>query len=200
MRKIRKRITLSACLVMCLSLLYGCGGSWELELSSIDTDTIYVSEDGSIELANVEEFDKDYYSKSQLEDFIKETIDTYKESEDSGEVTMEDFSVKDEVAKVLLKFDSAQTYADFQGMDFQVVHTEDIQGNLVLPESFVSADDSSNVSKDTVIKEKGLKLLIVNEPLHVQLDGTIKYYSEASITGDNVAETTGEKTAIIVYE
>lgn len=188
------------CLIMCLSLLNGCGGSEELKLSSIDTDTIYVSSEGSIELANVEEFDKEYYSESQLEDFIEETIDTYKKTEGSGEVTMEDFSVKDEVAKVLLKFDSAQTYAEFQGIDFQVVHTEDIQGNLVLPESFVSADDSSSVSKDTVIKEEGLKLLIINEPLHVQLDGTIKYYSEASITGDNAAEITGEKTAIIVYE
>lgn len=196
----KKRIMFGVCLIMCLSLLNGCGGSEELKLSSIDTDTIYVSSEGSIELANVEEFDKEYYSESQLEDFIEETIDTYKKTEGSGEVTMEDFSVKDEVAKVLLKFDSAQTYAEFQGIDFQVVHTEDIQGNLVLPESFVSADDSSSVSKDTVIKEEGLKLLIINEPLHVQLDGTIKYYSEASITGDNAAETTGEKTAIIVYE
>lgn len=196
----KKRIMFGVCLIMCLSLLNGCGGSEELKLSSIDTDTIYVSSEGSIELANVEEFDKEYYSESQLEDFIEETIDTYKKTEGSGEVTMEDFSVKDEVAKVLLKFDSAQTYAEFQGIDFQVVHTEDIQGNLVLPESFVSADDSSSVSKDTVIKEEGLKLLIINEPLHVQLDGTIKYYSEASITGDNAAEITGEKTAIIVYE
>lgn len=196
----KKRITFGVCLIMCLSLLNGCGGSEELKLSSIDTDTIYVNSEGSIELANVEEFDKEYYSESQLEDFIEETIDTYKKTEGSGEVTMEDFSVKDEVAKVLLKFDSAQTYAAFQGIDFQVVHTEDIQGNLVLPESFVSADDGSSVSKDTVIKEDGLKLLIINEPLHVQLDGTIKYYSEASITGDNAAEITGEKTAIIVYE
>lgn len=196
----RKRITFGVCLIMCLSLLNGCGGSWELKLSSTDTDTIYVSSDGSIELANVEEFDKEYYSKSELKEFIEETIDTYKGSEGSGEVTMEDFSVKDQVAKVLLKFDSAQTYADFQGMDLQVVHTEDIQGNLVLPEKFVSADDGASVSKDDVIKKDGLKLLIVNEPLHVQLDGTIKYYSEASITGDNVAEIAGEKTAIIVYE
>lgn len=196
----RKRITFGVCLIMCLSLLNGCGGSWELKLSSIDTDTIYVSDDGSIELANVEEFDKEYYSKSELKDFIEETIDTYQENEGSGEVIMEDFSVKDKVAKVLLKFDSAQTYAEFQGMDFQVVHTEDIQGNLVLPEKFISAEDGSSVSKDDVINSDGVKLLIVNESLHVQLDGTIKYYSGASITGDNVAETSGEKTAIIVYE
>lgn len=196
----KKRITFGVCLFLGISLLYGCGGSKELKLSSVDTDTIYVSEDGSIELANVEEFDKEYYSKSQLEDFIEETIDTYKETKDSGEVNKEDFSVKDDVAKVLLKFDSAQTYADFQRIDFQVVPTEDIEGNLVLSETFVSADDGSSVSKETVLKEKGLKILIINEPLHVQLDGTIKYYSEASITGDNLAETTGEKTAVIVYE
>lgn len=196
----KKRITFGVCLFLCISLLNGCGGSEELKLSSIDTDTVYVSEDGTIELANVEDFGEEYYSKSQLKDFIEETIDTYKEIEGSGEVSMEDFSVKDDVAKVLLKFDSAQTYADFQGIDFQVVPTENIEGNLVLPETFVSADDGSSVSKETVTKENGLKILIINEPLHVQLDGTIKYYSEASITGDNVAEATGEKTAVIVYE
>ena len=113
---------------------------------------------------------------------------------------MEDFSVEDKIAKSLLTFDSPETYEGFQKVDFQIVETDAIEGNLVLPEKFQSVKGDSTVDKDTVLAEDDLQLLIVNEPLNIKLDGTIKYYAGASITGDNEAEVTGEDSAIIAYK
>ena len=54
-------------------LLTGCGGT---EFSA-DKDTVYVEKKGTVRGANVADFDKEYYSESELSDFITETVDTY---------------------------------------------------------------------------------------------------------------------------
>lgn len=62
----RKRAKVCVGLFLCLSLITGCGNSSELKLSDVKKDTLYISEDNSIELINVEDFDKDYYKESDL--------------------------------------------------------------------------------------------------------------------------------------
>lgn len=195
----RKTGKVCAGLFLCLSLITGCGNSAELKLSDVKRDTLYIAEDNSIELINVEDFDKDYYEESDLKDFIEDAIDTYSKN-NNGKVKLEDFSVEDNIAKSLLTFDSPKTYEVFQGLDFQIVKTDELEGNLVLPEEFQSVKGDSTVDMATVLAEDDLRLLIVNEPLCIKLDGTIQYYAGASITGDNEAEVTDEDSAIIAYK
>ena len=196
----RKSVVLGVCLMMSMVLLGSCGDSEHLKLASVNADTIYIDKAGSIELVDVEEFDKDYYSESELKDFIKDSIDTYEKTENSGKVKMLDFSVKDKVAKVLLYLDSAETYSSFQGESLRLISSENVADNLVLPETFVDVQDGTSVDKDQIVSQSGLQFLIVSEELSIQLEGTVKYYSEASLVGDHLVETTGEKTAVIVFE
>lgn len=196
----RKRISFGACFLLCLLMIWGCGEKRILNLKEIENDTLYISKEGNLELADVEVFDKSYYSESELKDFVKETIEDYNNQEEAGKVGLEEFSVKDEVAKVLLSFDSADTYEGFQGEKLRVLDSEEVESNLVLPESFVKATDGSTVGKDEVLAEKDLHYLIVEGVLNIQLDGTIVYYSDASLTGDNLIQTTGEQIAVIIYK
>lgn len=196
----RKRISFGACFLLCLLMICGCGEKRILNLKEIENDTLYISKEGNLELADVEVFDKSYYSESELKDFVKETIEDYNNQEEAGKVGLEEFSVKDEVAKVLLSFDSADTYEGFQGEKLRVLDSEEVESNLVLPESFVKATDGSTVGKDEVLAEKDLHYLIVEGVLDIQLDGTIVYYSDASLTGDNLIQTTGEQIAVIIYK
>lgn len=195
----RKSVVLGACLVAGITLLSACSDSQQLKLSSIKHDTVYLGADGAIELADVEKFDKSYYSQSELRTFIKDTISEYEETADAGEVKMEDFSVKNNVAKVLLTFDSPETYQAFQGDEFQLMDTANLEENIVLPDRFVSAADGKSVSKDEVLGEKDMKILIVNDALEIQVEGTILYYSEGNLIGDNSIQTTEEKAAVILY-
>lgn len=196
----RKKKVWSACLALCILLCGGCSDSNKLKLSDLDTDTLYVSSDGTMELVNVEEFKEEYYSKSELKEFIQDTVDTYVEQEDAGTVEMEDFSVKDGIAKVGLSFDSPSTYAAFQGEEFQFLKSEEITDSLVLPEQFSTVEDGKKIEKQEVLKQTGLKYIIVNSALNIQLDGIVKYYSDAMIIGDNEVQTTGEEPAVIIFE
>ncbi|MBQ1394049.1 MAG: hypothetical protein IIY81_11075, partial [Lachnospiraceae bacterium] len=145
--------------------------------------------------------DKEYYSKSELKDYIKEAIKEYKKKSDSGEVSLHGFSVKNQIAKVLLKFDNADTYQAFQGEKFQVIPVDKVvEENIVLPDVFMDAAKDSKVDKETVLKNRDLKFLIVEEALSIQLDSAIKYYSDANLTGDNLIQTTGEKIAVIAFQ
>lgn len=195
----RKKSKTCVGLFLCLSLITGCGNSSELKLSDVTQDTLYISEDNSIELINVEDFDKDYYEESELKDFINNAIDKYSKN-NNGTVKLEDFSVEDKIAKSLLTFDSPETYKAFQNVDFQIVDTDAIEGNLVLPEKFQSVEGDATVDKATVLAQDDLQLLIVNEPLHIKLNGTIQYYAGASITGDSEAEVKDDDIAIIAYK
>lgn len=195
-----RKVACSVCLIGML-LLSGCGGSSHLRMDTTEQDTLYLEKSGKIELVNVERLDKEYYSKSELKDYIKEAIKEYKKKSDSGEVSLHGFSVKNQIAKVLLKFDNVDTYQAFQGEKFQVIPVDKVvEENIVLPDVFMDAAKDSKVDKETVLKNRDLKFLIVEEALSIQLDSAIKYYSDANLTGDNLIQTTGEKIAVIAFQ
>lgn len=172
-----------------------------MRMDTTEQDTLYLEKSGKIELVNVERLDKEYYSKSELKDYIKEAIKEYKKKSDSGEVSLHGFSVKNQIAKVLLKFDNVDTYQAFQGEKFQVIPVDKVvEENIVLPDVFMDAAKDSKVDKETVLKNRDLKFLIVEEALSIQLDSAIKYYSDANLTGDNLIQTTGEKIAVIAFQ
>lgn len=197
-----KKKIMSGCLAACLLFLTACSKDAHITLSETETDTLYVSADGNLELANVEEFSSEQYKEGELKTFIEETIQTFKEDgtdrEDS--ITMKDFVVKNKEAKVLLAIENAETYTAFQGEELQFFTSDNVADNLVLPENFKRASDGKTIEKKTVLEEKGLKYLIIEENLCVRVEGTIKYYSDAMLTGDNEIQTTGEKVAVIIFE
>lgn len=193
---------MSGCLAACLLFLTACSKDAHITLSETETDTLYVSANGNLELANVEEFSSEQYKEGELKTFIEETIQTFKADgkhrEDS--VAMKDFVVKNKEAKVLLAIENAETYTAFQGEELQFLTSDNITDNLILPENFKTASDGKTIEKKTVLEEKGLKYLIIEENLCVKVEGTIKYYSDAMLTGDNEIQTTGEKVAVIIFE
>lgn len=197
----RKKL-MSSCLAFCFMFLAACSKDTNLELSKIENDTLYVSADGKLELANVEEFSEEQYKEDELKGFIEETIRTYQESEPEKKdaVVMKKLEVENKVAKVLLKLEDAEAYTTFQGEDLKFLTSEEISDNLVLPEKFKKAADGKSIEKDKVLSQDGLKYLIVKENLCIKVEGTIKYYTDAMLTGDSEIQTTGDSVAIVVFE
>ena len=106
----RKR--LGACLgtALCVSVLAGCGSSF-----NPDTDTVYVQKKGTVISASVESFDKDYYDQEELQSYVNEEIESYTKENGSDTVELDEVNVEDEEAKLVLKFDTGDDYADFNG-------------------------------------------------------------------------------------
>lgn len=199
-RKMRKVIRTSAGFVLCMMILVGCGQKHHLKISDCKNDTLFIAKNGQLELVDVEKFDKSYYDQKELKNYIQDSIKDFMETNTAAKVKMEQFSVQKKEAKVLLTFDSADTYQLFQQEKFQLLSSQEVESNLVLPENFISAKDGKTVSKATVLNEKDLYFLITKGALDIQLDGKIVYYSDASLTGDNLIQTTGDKTAVVIYK
>lgn len=198
--KMHRKFTGVMCMLLSLSLACGCGSSTKLSLSEVDMNTMYIAKNGKMELVCVEDFDKDYYSESDLKDYIEDSISDYNKENGEDKVELQAFDVKKNQAKALITFASPETYEGFEKVDFRLLNLEDVESNMVLPSKFVSVNGGKKVEKSEVLKQKGLKMLIVSEALHVELEGTVKYYSDASLTEANSFETTDGQTAVVIFE
>lgn len=194
----RKTVQIGLIGVLAITLLTGCGTGF-----SADKDTIYVQKKGTIKGANVADFDKEYYSETELSEFITDTVDTYVAKSGEGTVTIQEFAVENGVAHVYLDYAGAEDYAQFNGVEF-------FAGNILeakaegydIPNAFTAVTD-----KETTWDAEGNKIVIVGQQTQVQVDGTILFVSEnASVTGKNTADVTYDildeeaQPAYIVYK
>lgn len=194
----RKTVQIGLIGVLAITLLIGCGAEF-----SADKDTIYVQKKGTIKGANVADFDKEYYSETELSEFITDTVDTYVAKSGEGTVTIQEFAVENGVAHVYLDYAGAEDYAQFNGVEF-------FAGNILeakaegydIPNAFTAVTD-----KETTWDAEGNKIVIVGQQTQVQVDGTILFVSEnASVTGKNTADVTYDildeeaQPAYIVYK
>ncbi|MEY8334083.1 hypothetical protein AALB53_13400 [Lachnospiraceae bacterium 47-T17] len=180
-------------------LLTGCGGT---EFSA-DKDTVYVEKKGTVRGANVADFDKEYYSESELSDFITETVDTYVAKSGEGTVEIAEFAVEDGVARVYLNYAGVTDYADFNGVEFFAGSVLDAKAEgYAIPDAFTAVTDDAG-SWDA----EGNKIVIIGQQTEVRVDGTILFVSaNASATGKNTASVTYDlldeeaEPAYIVYK
>ena len=194
----RKTVQIGLIGVLAIILLTGCGTKF-----SADKDTIYVQKKGTIKGANVADFDKEYYSETELSEFITDTVDTYVAKSGEGTVTIQEFAVENGVTHVYLDYAGAEDYAQFNGVEF-------FAGNILeakaegydIPNAFTAVTD-----KETTWDAEGNKIVIVGQQTQVQVDGTILFVSEnASVTGKNTADVTYDildeeaQPAYIVYK
>lgn len=198
-KKIKRILWIVSLVSICL--ISGCKkDSSALSLSKVQTNTLYVRGDGSLEAAHVEQFDKEYYQEAELKKFIEKSIEKYAAGTDKTAVVLSDFEVEDNQAKALLKFAHMKDYSAYNNISAQFISLEEDSSNLILPETFVRAEDSATVDKSTVLSNKKCKLIIVKEELDVQVDGSIKYYSNAMLLNNNTVQTTSEEVSVIVFE
>ena len=196
MRRIVRAGLLGAAAMMFLT---GCGG----KAFSADKDTVYVQKKGTVKGANVADFDKEYYSESELSDFITETVDTYVAKSGEGTVEIAEFAVEEGIAYVYLDYAGATDYADFNGVEFFAGSVLDAKAEgYDIPDAFTAITVGEGAWDD-----EGNKIVIIGQQTEVQVDGTILFVSaNASVTGKNTASVTYDlldeeaEPAYIVYK
>lgn len=198
------RKTVKHCFVMSLlsvGLFVGCSHKkGQLNLSDLKTSTLYVEADGKLQMADIEVFDKEYYDQKELKEFINTAVDEYQKEAGEESVSCSDVSVSSDMAKALFHFRSVKDYNNFINNNAQILTVQEASSNIVLPEVFVSAEDGSKVSKEDVLKNDKYQLLIIQEALDIQVEGTIHCYSNAMLLNDTTVQITGEDVSVIVFE
>lgn len=187
--------------IMGLCCMTGCKKGTSLKLSDVSESTILLLGNGSMQGASVEEFDKSYYDKDELKEFIKNDIETFNAKDDHADaVELKDFNVADQTAKVLFSYKSIDLYNEYNSSNIQIMTmSEAIEGN-VLPDTLLDAISGGEVAKADVTANSEYMVAVVNELINIKTEGNIKYYSEAMLMNEQTAQSIEGKNTIIVYE
>lgn len=103
-----------AILIMALSLS-GCGGV----SMDVDTSTLYVGSNGKITEVVVEDFGEDYYDEEELKSHIDDAVSYYEDTGKSG-VKVKKCEVKNGVARLLMEYKDAESYAAFNEAEMYI--------------------------------------------------------------------------------
>lgn len=199
----------AALLLAVLMVLPGCGG-----IEKAEESTVTVNDKGIVTEALVEDFLSEEYDKNELETSVKELVDAYNKQAGQEDVILKKLQVEDGKARVLLQYETDETYRGFNQVDF---FTGTVQ--QAKDEGYAFAGDFTDAEGKDIspeaLPDKCLdqQVIIIREPLCVLVPGKILYVSknmeilgkdqarlayDSGITYEN-AQTTTEAYGYVVY-
>lgn len=193
-------------LCFCMFALAGCGSAKVPD--TVDTTSIVMNEDGTVTSYVVDIFDKDYYNVDELRTMAAEEVAEYNEAnttEDNAtkpKVTVEKIELLENTDKVqvLHQYDSAQTYADFNGSEFfygtvgqAVAHGYDLDIDLI------KANGTDVMNSATLKTNTEKKILITDVKAFIYCPKKVAYVShEAVMNEDGSVDTTQSDSYIYI--
>lgn len=197
-----KKYILSMVLLLLLLGLSGCTKK-VVHLSADDeitVNTLLMKRDGTLQVAIVENFNKQYYNLNELNEFVSKEIKTYSDSVGSGKVTIEDLSVKKNNAVMLLNYAGMEHYSNFNRVAAAYFSTSTENVSLDLPTTYMNTNGTI-VDKETAFKNGKYRVLVVYEPYEVIVDGDVKFVSKnTTILSNNKVKTKEDELNVIIYK
>lgn len=190
----------------CILLLFiGAGGCSQrekkIDLNDITVSTILAKSTGEIQVATVEDFDKDYYNISELKDFINKEVSSYNKVAGADKITVNSVEEINNKAVMLLTYSGMDQYAAFNDVMAAYFNGGVEDNQLDLPNTLVTSKNKALASTEEVLKNEGYKVLVFNEPYNIMVEGKVKYYSENATSIDsNEVQGAAEGTTIVVFK
>lgn len=192
------------CAIMLLFILGTAGCRKEEKFLTVDdvtTNTILAKANGILQVATVEDFDKPYYQLSELKEFVAKEIDTYNKKAGEDKINLEDVELRSGKAIMLLTYSGMDQYANFNDVTAAYFSGGVTEVPLDLPATLVNEKNGSLVSTQEIIQSDKYKILVMNEPYDIVVDGSIKYYSEnATYVDENKLQGAAEGMTIVVFK
>ncbi|SFR75853.1 hypothetical protein [Anaeromicropila populeti] len=196
-----KKIALTVGLCLCTCMLAGCKSKMKsLDMDDVKTSTILIRSDGTVQSSSVENFEKEYYSESELKDFIDDAVSEYNDKTGEKVIKLEDCEVNDQKASMILTYDSLEHYKQLNEVETVSYTMEEAVDADIFPEKFVNAVDGSEALLKEVTADTSYKVLYVEEATEVIVPEAIKFYSNAMLLRADSVQTTGEEPAVIIYK
>ena len=143
---------------------------------------------------------KDYYNLNELSEFVMGEINTIIVS--GGEnVIMDELERKDDKVIMILSYTGMKHYAEFNKVLAAYFNGGNKEILIELPNTLVNVKDGSTDNTRDVIQNEKIKVLIVEEPFDVIVDGKIQHHSDnATIVEKNKLKSAMEGTTVIVFK
>lgn len=196
----KKWYTFCMLLLSCM-LLSGCAP----KLTELTEDTVYIEKKGQITGVIVEDFAKDYYDASELEDMTNGEIAAFNTEHGEDCVSLKEYAVEDKKVRVLIDYTNSECYSEFNDVEFFAglyPGAEDYK----FPENMIRAKDGETVPTADVqaeALEKGYRAAVLGEKISVITATKILYVSEnVELVDKNTARISGESEdlAFIIYK
>lgn len=196
-----KKLALSIVILLSLFTITGCQDEELLLLADeVTSNTILMKQDGSLQVALVESFDKTYYSLSELEEFVMDEINKYNKGVGNDVITMIDRQQKNGKAIVILNYAGMQHFATFNDVIAAYFNTNQATEAFPLPDSFVTAKDRKPASLNKVLDNK-YKVLVIQGAYDILVEGNVKYFTDnVTLISDNKVQSLDGKMSAIVYK
>ncbi|NLP34061.1 MAG: hypothetical protein GX359_02580 [Clostridiales bacterium] len=197
-----RKLILCGILMLFLTSLNGCTKE-ELILTAenIETNTLLAKNNGVIQAATVEDFSKDYYNLNELSEFVMGEINTYNQVSGGENVIMDELERKDDKVIMILSYTGMKHYAEFNKVLAAYFNGGNKEILIELPNTLVNVKDGSTDNTRDVIQNEKIKVLIVEEPFDVIVDGKIQHHSDnATIVEKNKLKSAMEGTTVIVFK
>ncbi|RDU24840.1 LptM family lipoprotein [Anaerosacchariphilus polymeriproducens] len=167
----RKIISSMLCILFVFALS-SCG-----LFSGPDTNTVFVKNDGTIIGTLVETFDKKYYDKKELENYIKDQINDYENSAGKNTVKLKSFKVKEKKAKVEIQYETAKDYKEFNHINFFAgTIKKALEAGYAFDKEFlevVNGEIGEAVNTEQIKEDEKLKVIITEEIGDIKTSGDI---------------------------
>ena len=212
MRKAGRLTVLILTLALTLSLA-GCG-EFLKSVNSLEIDS-----GGYVKAFSISEFDKEYYSGTELRKQILDSVSEYNESAKDERISLNSCTVSKKKARVLLKYTSLEDYASFNNvLAWSGTLTSAIEnGYFDRSTAVISSDgtlkttigelESKFGGKTASRRGSSLKVLIVEEPLMIKVPGKVRYTigdvtmeGRYAITGAGSLTTLLDEPCYIIYK
>lgn len=195
-----KKLALLTTLLLILITICGCG---TFAADYPETSLIF-KKNGAITDVIVESFGADYYTLDGLNTFFNEAISDFSVKDGKGTVSLTELSVENEIARAVLDFDSADTYARFYNANlFAGTINEAYDQGYTMDVTLKSTEDNATISKTDIMAMKDAKIIITDEKLCIKLPYKIKYISaNIEIIDEKYVRVSSDSSglAYIIYE
>lgn len=195
-----KSLLLNALLLLGLFAFAACSNKEKnLNADEITVNTILAKANGMLQVAIVEDFDKPYYNVEELKEFVKKEIEAYSKKAGDGKVKLDEVKQRGNKVIMLMTYSGMDQYTAFNKVTAAYFNSgiEDLK--LALPATLKNTSNESITATKEVIQTAGYKVLVLNEPYEIIVEGKVKYISENAkmLENDKVSSDTEQMTVIV---
>lgn len=172
MKSISKFI--SPCIVILLMLSAGCGLG--TNISKMDTSTIQIGKDGSVDNLIVEDFDEGLYSIDELKEMTDQEITSYNLANEEDSVQVKDIKLEDGKARMEMTFKTAEDYAGFtyEKLTYEAVSSAKLRGQSIV--NLVDTDGNA-VPSEAIDALSDEHIIVTSNKDKLVLPYKVKYVS-----------------------
>lgn len=201
---------------MCLAIVTGCSAG-KVRMSDVRESTIGINGDGTVSEVVIESFDQDYYSLSELTDYVNEQVDVFNQANpqeqpenrkaDAGEitaVTVQDVSedTEEKTARLALDYLNMDVYNLFNGTGLEFLDMEEavLDERIAALADLISVKTGEEIAFSEIADSENLHVICTDEPLRIRTGGKIVYYSKAVSLIDAKTVLTADGQSVIVFK